>query len=97
MRSGTDTASIGFGTAFGLSLHQELSSLVFDVGLTPIEALRSATSVSARRFRIADRGRIIPGLKADLVLIKGDPTIDISKTLDIAGVWRNGVKLERRV
>lgn len=60
-----------------------------------MEALRSATSVTAKRFRLFDRGRIEPGLKADLLLVRGDPTTNIECTLDIVDVWRNGRKLDR--
>ena len=76
----------------GASLHHELQLLV-RAGLTPIEALRAATSVPARRFGIFDRGRIVDGARADLLLVKGDPTMNISDTLSIVAVWRQGVRL----
>ena len=60
-------------------------------GLTPIEALRAATATTARRFALTDRGRIQPGARADLVLVDGDPTTDITTTLSIRHVWRRGV------
>ena len=56
-----------------MSLHGELELLV-EAGLTPLEALSAATSVPADRFRLPDRGRIAPGLRADLLLVNGDPT-----------------------
>ena len=71
--AGTDAANPG--TAHGASVHQELRLLVA-AGLTPVEALRSATAEPAARFRLADRGRVAPGLVADLVLVAGDPTRD---------------------
>ena len=80
------------GLAHGASLHHELQLLVA-AGLKPIEALRSATSIPARRFGLKDRGRVAPGLKADLLLVEGDPTMNISDTLSILGVWRSGVRL----
>src|SRR5688572_32732186 len=67
------------GTAHGASMHRELELLV-ESGLTPVEALRSATSVPARAFALSDRGRIAEGLRADLVLVNGDPTADILAT-----------------
>ena len=82
------------GTAHGASMHREMELLV-EAGLTPIEALRSATSVPARAFSLADRGRIAPGLRADLVLVNGDPTTDIVATRDIATVWKRGVPIDR--
>jgi imidazolonepropionase-like amidohydrolase len=60
-------------------------------GFTPIEALRSATSITAKRFGFGDRGKIAKGLKADLVLVEGNPSEDIDATLNLRGVWRDGV------
>ena len=78
------------GLAHGASLHHELQLLVA-AGLSPIEALRAATSTPARRFGLTDRGRITPGARADLLLVDGDPTTNISDTLSIHSVWRQGV------
>ena len=64
-------------------------------GLTPDKALAAATSVPAARFGLADRGRIAPGLRADLVLVDGDPTKDITQTRAIDGVWKRGVAVDR--
>jgi imidazolonepropionase-like amidohydrolase len=80
------------GLAHGASLHHELQLLVA-AGLTPSEALRAATSTPARRFGLTDRGHIAPGARADLLLVDGDPTTNISDTLSIRAVWRQGVQL----
>lgn len=77
------------GLAHGASVHHELQLLV-RAGLTPTQALSAATSITARRFGLADRGRIAAGLRADLLLVDGNPTIDISDSLSIRAVWRNG-------
>jgi len=82
------------GLAHGVSLHHELQLLV-SAGFTPVEALRSATSVTARRFNLTDRGRIAPGARADLLLVYGDPLTDISDTLSIRAVWRAGIQLAK--
>lgn len=79
------------GLAHGASVHHELQLLV-EAGFTPIEALRAATSVPARRFSLDDRGRIIAGARADLLLVKGDPTTTISDTLSIRAVWTRGIR-----
>jgi imidazolonepropionase-like amidohydrolase len=80
------------GLAHGASLHHELKLLVA-AGLEPIEALRAATSVPARRFGLAGRGVIAPGAYADLLLVEGDPLTDIDDTLNIRAVWHRGVRL----
>jgi hypothetical protein len=69
--------------------------LLVRAGLTPTEALAAATSVPARAFRLSDRGRIARGLRADLVLVDGDPTTDITVTRAISGIWKGGVPFDR--
>jgi imidazolonepropionase-like amidohydrolase len=81
------------GLAHGASLHHELQLLV-TAGLTPIDALRAATATPARRFGLSDRGRIVVGARADLLLVDGDQTRTISDTLSIRAVWRRGVQLK---
>lgn len=90
--AGTDAGNPG--TAHGVSMHGELDLLV-RAGLTPAQALAAATSVPARRFGLADRGRIAKGLRADLLLVEGDPTQEIRNTRRIAGVWKNGYAIDR--
>ena len=90
--AGTDAPNPG--TAHGASLHRELELLV-QAGLTPTEALAAATSTPAAAFHLSDRGRIAPGLRADLVLVNGDPTKDILATRDVVTVWKGGVPLTR--
>ncbi|MGW8329176.1 amidohydrolase family protein [Streptomyces sp. NPDC055897] len=80
------------GLAHGASVHHELQYLV-QAGLTPAQALRAATSTTARRFGLTDRGRIAEGLRADLLLVDGDPTTTISDTLNTRAVWRRGTRL----
>jgi imidazolonepropionase-like amidohydrolase len=75
---------------YGSSLHHELRLLV-DAGLSPLEALRSATAGAAQYFGLDDRGVIEPGKRADLVLVDGDPVQDISAIGAIAAVWCGGV------
>ena len=91
--AGTDVSEPmpGFGgMAHGASVHHELQLLVA-AGLSPVEALRAATSTPADRFGLTDRGRIAAGARADLLLVDGDPTTTISDTLSIRAVWRLGV------
>lgn len=90
--AGTDAGNPG--TAHGASLHHELALLV-RAGLTPLQALAAATANPARAFRIDDRGRIAPGLRADLLLVDGDPTRDIAATRAIVAIWKNGAPVDR--
>jgi len=82
------------GTAHGASLHQELTLLV-DAGLRPTEALHAATAAPARCFSLTGRGRIAPGLSADLLLVAGDPTRDLASPRDILSLWRRGAAVPR--
>jgi imidazolonepropionase-like amidohydrolase len=93
MLAGTDAPNPG--TVFGGSLHRELELLVRS-GLSPAQALAAATSAPARVFGRADRGRIAVGLRADLVLVAGDPLSDIAATRSIERIWRGGVECTRR-
>jgi imidazolonepropionase-like amidohydrolase len=90
--AGTDAPNPG--TTHGASMHNEIELLV-RAGLTPAQALAAATSVPARAFRLADRGRIAVGQRADLMLVRGDPTSDITATRAIDGVWKGGVRFDR--
>nr|WP_241158314.1 amidohydrolase family protein [Cohnella candidum] len=92
---GTDVAPVPVpnlgGLAHGASVHHEMQLLV-KAGFTPIEALQSATAKPARCFGLIDRGRIAEGARADLILVNGDPTTNISDTLSIKAVWFKGVQ-----
>jgi imidazolonepropionase-like amidohydrolase len=81
---------------FGITIHRELE-LLKDIGLSPSEALIAATSRTADVFRLRDRGRIAPGLRADLLLVRGDPTSNILQTRDILRVWKSGAEVDRRI
>jgi len=87
--AGTDATN-----EIGALLHVELELMV-RAGIPPSEALADATSVPARVFSLTDRGRIAPGLRADLLLVRGDPTKDIRKTRDIVAIWKQGVRVDR--
>ena len=69
--------------------------MLVDSGLSPVEALAAATSVNASAFRMDDRGQIAPGKRADLLLVDGDPTTNISDISNVAEVWKLGVRFDR--
>lgn len=91
--AGTDAGNPG--TAHGVSLHGELRLLV-EAGLTPAEALNAATALPAEVFGLGGRGRVAPGLRADLLLVSGNPLEDITATRNIAAIWMNGYRVERK-
>ena len=92
--AGTDT-----GNPFcfpGFSLHDELALLVI-AGLTPIEALRSATLNPAKFFGLDQTlGTIGQGKIADLVLLDADPLLDIRNTQRVNAVVSNGRLFDRK-
>lgn len=90
--AGTDAPNPG--TVHGVSMHHELRLLV-EAGLSPLEALKSATSSPADAFQLSDRGRIKAGLRADLVLVSGDPTVNIENVSRIEGIWKGGHSISR--
>ena len=73
---------------------REVEALV-EYGMTPAQALQSATIVDARAFHLSDRGAIAPGLLADLVAVEGDPTRDIQALGHVRLVMKGGVMVPR--
>jgi imidazolonepropionase-like amidohydrolase len=86
--AGTDAAP-GVFVVPGFSLHEELALFV-EAGLTPMDALRTATSNAAQFLKRNDIGRIAPGARADLVLLTANPIDDIHNTTSIVTVVANG-------
>lgn len=78
----------------GSSLHEELQMLV-SAGLTPLEALQTATLNPAEYLTEKDAGKISIGNRADLVLLDSDPTLDIRNTRKISAVVLRGKLYER--
>ncbi|MBC3991410.1 amidohydrolase family protein [Streptomyces sp. AC563] len=87
--AGTDATP--YTPGHGSGMHRELR-LLHRAGLSPRAALAAATSLPARHFALTDRGRIAPGLRADLLLVEGDPTRDVSAIAALTDVWRRGVR-----
>jgi imidazolonepropionase-like amidohydrolase len=92
------TVALGTDTPFphlvpGFSVHDELA-MYADAGIRFVDALRSATSVNARVLGIETIvGRIAPGLRADLVVVRGDPLERIEDIGNTERVWRDGVTM----
>jgi imidazolonepropionase-like amidohydrolase len=86
--AGTDSPNPFVYPGFGL--HEELSLMVAS-GLTPLQALRTATLNPAEFFGATDSlGRVAPGMVADLVLLDGNPLTSIENTRRIRAVVANG-------
>jgi imidazolonepropionase-like amidohydrolase len=92
--------NIGFGSdsgatplrIAGFAEHRELK-LLTDAGLTPLQAIQTATKNAAALLHLDDRGIIAPGKLADLLIVDGDPSKDISALDNIESVWRRGKKV----
>lgn len=86
--------TVCFGGDVGVYPHgdnvRELELMV-DYGMQPTDALRAATSVNADVFGLNDVGRIATGLKADIIAVDGDPSIDVSQLREVEYVMREGV------
>lgn len=94
--AGTDS-SLNYGgpalIPFGATLHKELELLV-QAGVSNLDVLKAATSRPAQVYNMLDRGVIAPGLRADLLLVRGNPLVNISKTREIEKVWITGIEYD---
>ncbi len=83
----TDT---GYGPGSVIRLAHELEELV-GIGMSPLQALQSATTVAAELFGVSDRtGRLAPGLEADLVVVERNPLEDVGVMQDVLMVVSDG-------
>lgn len=85
--AGTDTPAPS--VVPGFSIHDELRDLVA-AGLTPYEALKTATVNAAEFLQRADAGTVDAGKRADLILLDANPLVDIANTSRISGVMAGG-------
>jgi imidazolonepropionase-like amidohydrolase len=70
---------------------REMETMV-EYGMKPADVLRSATSINADVFGYADEiGRIKKGLFADIIAVKGDPSIDIHTIRNLQFIMKNGI------
>jgi imidazolonepropionase-like amidohydrolase len=70
-----------------------LRALVEQIGMTPLQALRAATSISASAIGLGkSKGRIAAGADADVLVVRGDPLADIGSVTNVEAVFRAGVR-----
>ncbi len=91
--AGSDAGNAG--VFHGPGLLRELELLVAACGLTPSEALLSATGRAADRLGARDIGRLAPGAHADFVVLGADPADDIAALRDVREVWFRGARIDR--
>jgi imidazolonepropionase-like amidohydrolase len=82
------------GTMPGISLHTELEMLV-RLGLSPREALAAATSNYAGQLGWTELGQITPGRRADILVLDGDPTVNVWNARNISTLILDGNVIDR--
>ncbi|MBV8290308.1 MAG: amidohydrolase family protein, partial [Mycobacterium sp.] len=85
---------IAFGTDAGMFAHHDNWReflMMVSTGITPLRALRAATSVAAELLQLDDLGVIAEGKIADLIAMPGDPFADIEVTGQVDFVMKDGV------
>ncbi|MEN8145044.1 MAG: amidohydrolase family protein [Gemmatimonadota bacterium] len=86
----------------GFSMHEELAEYV-ESGLSPFEALQTGTVNVAQFYdALGERGTVAEGMVADLILIRGNPLVDVSNVRNLEGVmllgrWIPGDEIEERL
>ncbi|KAL1611922.1 hypothetical protein SLS60_000145 [Paraconiothyrium brasiliense] len=94
MLVGTDSnQSAVAGVRHGEAVWREME-LLQEVGLSPVEILRAATGLSAELLGVNDKGFLKAGKRADLVLVRGDPTTDIGALKEVVSVWKAGFRVD---
>jgi imidazolonepropionase-like amidohydrolase len=79
---------------FGMAEHLELQAMV-DAGMTPAQALVAATRRAAEYLRLDDRGSLVLGKRADLLVLDASPLDDIANTRRIARTFIGGIEIDR--
>ena len=91
MRSGVSILMGGDVGVFTHGTNGREMELMVEYGMKPIDVLRSATAVNASVFGYGDQiGRLREGMLADLIAVKGDPSMDIKKINAVVFVMKDG-------
>jgi hypothetical protein len=83
-----------YGTMAGISMHTELEMLV-RLGLSPREAIAAATNNYAQQFRWTELGEIAPGRRADILILDGDPTVNVWNARRFSTLLLDGNPIDR--
>jgi imidazolonepropionase-like amidohydrolase len=89
---------VGMGTDSGTSVawttHTELRDMV-SCGLSPMEAIESATRINAQILGLDDLGAVAVGKNASFVVLDANPLADIANTRQISRVYLRGAEVDR--
>jgi imidazolonepropionase-like amidohydrolase len=88
----TDT---GYGSESTTTLAHELIELV-DIGMSPLEALRAATTTAAELFGLTDVGALAEGMQADFIVLERNPLDNIEVVQDVLMVVSDGKIIVQR-
>ena len=88
---GTDSGAFPV-RAQGFSEHLELQLMV-DAGLSPLEAITVATRNGCKAMDISDQGSLLPGMRANFIVLNSNPVKDIKSTRSIHSIWKNGIQM----
>lgn len=80
--------------AQGFSEHLELELMV-EAGLTPLDVITVATRNSCKALMLKDQGALLPGMRADFIVLDGNPEANIKATQSIHAVWKKGVEVSK--
>ena len=93
--------AIVYGTDAGVyphGLNARQFKVMVECGMTPMGAIKSATSVAAHAMGWSDKvGDLTPGRYGDVIAVKGDPLSDVRRLQDVAVVVKGGVIFKRRI
>lgn len=70
-----------------------LQALVDQVGMTPQQALRAATSVAAKAVGRGSKGRIAAGADADVLVVQGNALADMTAVTNVSAVFKGGIRI----
>ena len=92
MVPGTDAGVIA-GQAARRTCPTRCEALVEQIGMTPLQALRAATTIAASAIGLGEsKGRIAAGADADVLVVRGDPVADIGSITNVQAVFRAGLR-----